>query len=194
MNKAIPITSAPKRINERRKPKFKPIDNTVIALKSRTNEIIEAQEWKIMEWAESSLEQFIAWVGQYFSLWISSATLKEREELMVSAELIWNLVCSLEYEKDYFLYIFYTDFSRLDVDQRFHFTFIQFLYNPMESQVIKNLKRCIRDLIKENPESSEYKILYKNLSQMLEATIYLRNTSKINCDLSYLGNVSSKLT
>gem|GEM_PF-2405693 len=99
----------------------------------------------------------------------------------------------MENNKEHYLSIFNSDFSRLDVEERFYHTFIQFLYNYKETLVLRNLKRCVRELIQVNPDVPLYKMLRKYLYYILEAIIYLKKNDKIGFNLKYLGDDTNKL-
>lgn len=185
MKNITPITSAPKRAMKwKQMPEN--INGTVINLKTRTAEIIKERERIFRERAKKNLSKFLQWINEYFVLWISCSTLEEKQDLLDCGKYFWRLLINLEYDKEYSIGVLKSDFEMLDLEQRFHHTFMKYLYDHEDTLVLKNLRRCVRELAQENPKEPIYKIINENMNTILETIINLKYASKIDFDLSYM--------
>lgn len=153
--------------------------SSVISFRKRTWEIYDTRKNEVVC-------NFMIWVQDDIQDWFLSLTNEESDELHEALVFVWNKIFEVEDDIDYFKYIFSQEFSTLNVNQRFSRTFATFLYCSNDILIRFLLKKRLREMIKTNPDKTEYVSFQKYFDIILDSIHLQTKEHRIVAKYPYL--------
>lgn len=174
--------------NKWRALKSLPVEQRVIYIKDILKQIEERQSEDNI-----TVEKYLLLINNFFADWMLTQTFEEKINFEECCRFVWTQLNRLQIEQEYYLRLLISDYSSLNVQERFDKTIMIYVMNPSDNLTRMNLRRCIIELIRSNPKVFTYKSLYKYYDIITEVTQSMLIDEMIEIDILYLRQIYDNL-